>query len=85
MNAGLRGTERKYSMTLSMIKIGEKARVLSITGADSVKKHLGALGVVPGTLVVVCQVSFGNMIIGVHDSRLAINEDVAQRICVAAA
>ena len=71
-------------MTLAMMKVGDKARVLSVKGTDSVKKHLGAMGVVPGTFIVVCQVSFGNMIIGVHDSRLAINEDVAQRICVAA-
>ena len=69
-------------MPLSMIKAGEKARVLNVSGADTVKKHLGSLGVVAGTVVTVYQVANGSMIIGVHDSRLAINEDLARRIHV---
>ena len=73
------------SMQLAVMNTGDRARVVAITGADAVRKHLGSLGVVPGAIVTVCQVSFGNMIIGIHDSRLAINEDVARRICVAAA
>lgn len=72
-------------MTLAEMKTGNKARVSEVSGADAVKKHLGSLGVVPGALVTVCQISFGNMIIGIHDGRLAINEDVARRISVAAA
>ena len=48
------------------------------------KKHLGSLGVVAGTVVTVYQVANGSMIIGVHDSRLAINEDLARRIHVEA-
>ncbi len=71
-------------MPLSMIKAGEKARVLNVSGADTVKKHLGSLGVVAGTVVTVYQVANGSMIIGVHDSRLAINEDLARRIHVEA-
>lgn len=71
-------------MPLAMMKAGEKARVLSVSGADTVKKHLGSLGVVAGTIVTVHQVANGSMIIGVHDSRLAINEDLARRIHVEA-
>ena len=71
-------------MPLSMIKAGERARVLNVSGADTVKKHLGSLGVVAGTVVTVYQVANGSMIIGVHDSRLAINEDLARRIHVEA-
>ncbi len=71
-------------MPLSMIKAGEKARVLNVSGADTVKKHLGSLGVVVGSVVEVHQVADGNMIIGVHDSRLAINDDLAKRIMVQA-
>ena len=71
-------------MPLSMIKAGEKARVLNVSGAETVKKHLGSLGVVAGTVVTVYQVANGSMIIGVHDSRLAINEDLARRIHVEA-
>ena len=72
-------------MPLAMMKEGEKARVVNIHGADTVKKHLGALGVVAGALVTVHHVAAGNMIIGVHDSRLAINDDLARRIMVEAA
>ena len=45
----------------------------------------GALGVVAGALVTVHHVAAGNMIIGVHDSRLAINDDLARRIMVESA
>ncbi len=69
-------------MPLSMIKPGEKARVVNVSGVDTVKKHLGSLGVVLGAIVVVHQVTDGNMIIGVHDSRLAINDGLARRIIV---
>ena len=72
-------------MPLAMMKQGEKVRVVSVHGADSVRKHLGALGVVAGAVIAVHQVSDGNMIIGVHDSRLAINEDLARHITVEAA
>ena len=71
-------------MPLAMIKEGDRVRVSSVHGADSVRKHLGSLGVVPGALIVVNQIAGGNMIIGVHDSRLAINEDLAKRIMVEA-
>ncbi len=71
-------------MPLTMMKAGEKARILSVSGADAVRKHLGSLGVVAGTVVTVHQVANGSMIIGVHDSRLAINEDLARRIHVEA-
>ena len=64
------------------MKEGERVRVVSIHGADSVKKHLGALGVAVGAMVTVHHVSNGSMIIGVHDSRLAINDDLARRIIV---
>ncbi len=69
-------------MPLAMIAMGARVRVVSIHGADSVRKHLGSLGVVAGAVIVVHQSTGGNMIIGVHDSRLAINEDLSKRIMV---
>lgn len=69
-------------MSLALMWIGARARVTNVSGADSVKKHLGALGVVAGTVLTVYQISYGNMIVGVHDSRLALNEDLARRIQV---
>ena len=72
-------------MPLAMLKTGERARILAIQGVDSVKKHLGALGFVPGAVVTVVQLSYGNMILGIHDSRIAVNDDLARRILVKAA
>ena len=69
-------------MPLAMVKIGEKVRVTNVSGADSVRKHLGSLGVVAGTILTVSQIVNGSMIIGIHDSRLAINDDLARRIHV---
>ena len=72
-------------MPLAMIKVGEKARVTAVMGGDSVKKHLGSLGFVPGVVVSVVQVMDGSMILGVQESRIAVNEDLARRIIVEAA
>ena len=72
-------------MPLAMIRVGEKARIVAITGTDTVRKHLGSLGFVSGVVVSVVQISAGSMIIGLQDSRVAVNEDLARRIMVRAA
>ena len=72
-------------MPLALMKVGEKARVKAIAGTDAVKKHLGALGFVPGVVVSVVQTTAGSMILGLHDSRVAVNEDLARRVLVEAA
>lgn len=72
-------------MPLSMVKIGERVRIIHVGGQDAVKKHLGALGVIPGAIVTVYQISSGNMIIGIHDSRLAIDGGLSRKIQIVAA
>ena len=72
-------------MPLAMLRVGEKARVTAITGTDTVRKHLGSLGFVPGVVITVVQVASGSMILGLQDSRVAVNEDLARRIMVRAA
>jgi ferrous iron transport protein A len=67
---------------LKLMKVGDKVRVMAITGTDAVRKHLGSLGFIAGVVVSVVQVTDGSMIIGVHDSRIAINPDVAARVMV---
>ncbi len=69
-------------MPLAMMEAGSRAKVTAVTGADAVRKHLGSLGVVPGTVVQVVQVMSGNMILGVQDARIAVNDDLARRIMV---
>ncbi len=70
-------------MPLALIKVGEKARVLSVSGNDTVHKHLGSLGLIPGAVVSIVQVTNGNMIVGIQDARLALNDELARRIHVA--
>lgn len=72
-------------MPLAMMKVGEKARVVAITGSDAVKKHLGSLGFVPGAVVSIVNITDGSMILGIHDSRIAVNEDLTRRVRVEAA
>ena len=72
-------------MPLAMLRVGEKARVVAITGTDTVRKHLGSLGFVPGVVISVVQVANGSMILGLQDSRVAVNEDLVRRIMVRAA
>ena len=69
-------------MPLAMIKIGEKARVSAVGGTDAVKKHLGALGIVPGAILSVVQTVGDSLIVGVHDSRIALNADLAHKVRV---
>ena len=54
-----------------------------MTGEEAVKRHLGALGFVAGTIVRVVGESFGNMILAVHESRIAVNDATARNVEVA--
>ena len=67
-------------MTLAAMKEGERARIVRVTGNEAVKRHLGALGFVAGTVVRVVGASYGNMILAVHESRIAVNEATARKI-----
>ena len=69
-------------MTLAKMKEGERARIVRVTGDEAVKRHLGALGFVAGTVVKVVRTSYGNMILAVHESRVAVNDATASDIAV---
>lgn len=60
-------------MKLAEQKTGERSRLVAMTGAEAVKKRLGALGFVPGAVVRVVGASYGNMIVAVHESRIAVD------------
>ena len=67
-------------MTLATMNEGERARIVRVNGDEAVKHHLGALGFVAGTVVRVARTSFGNMILAVHESRIAVNNETAASI-----
>ncbi len=71
-------------MPLSFFKAGESARVMRVGGADTTRKHLGSLGFSAGTIVRVIEDTDGGKIVGIHDSRLALNDELARRIDCAA-
>ena len=71
-------------MTLAKMKEGERARIVRVTGDEAVKRHLGALGFVAGTVVRVVRTSYGNMLLAVHESRVAVNDATAEDVEVAA-
>ena len=72
------------AMTLETMKEGERARIVRVTGEEAVKRHLGALGFVAGTVVRVVRASYGNLILAVHESRIAVNDATAGSVEVAA-
>ena len=71
-------------MTLAKMKEGERAGIVRVDSDETVKRHLGALGFVAGTVVRVVGASYGNMILAVHESRVAVNDATAEDVEVAA-
>ena len=69
-------------MPLSQIGIGKRCRIKDVTGDDAVRHRLGALGFTEGAEVEVVAEMSGNLIIGVMDSRVAVDKDLARRILV---
>ena len=71
-------------MNLSEVGEGCRARIVRVAGDEAVRRHLGALGFVAGTVVRVAGTSCGNMILAVHESRVAVDEATAGNVEVAA-
>ena len=69
-------------MPLSLMGVGTRNKVKAVTGNDSVRKHLATLGFVEGAEVSVISELNGNLILGVMDSRVAIDKQLADRILV---
>ena len=69
-------------MPLSSMGVGTRRRIKGVTGNDAVRKRLGTLGFVAGVEVEIVNELNGNLVIGVMDSRVAIDKDLANRILV---
>lgn len=69
-------------MPLTMAKTGETVTIRKISGKDEVRQHLAELGFVVDTAVTVVNSIMGNLIIQVKDSRVAIDQTMANRILV---
>ena len=69
-------------MPLTLAAVGEENIILRVGGSPEMKKHLGDMGFVPGSLVTVVSTIAGNLIVHVKESRVAVSKEMAMRIMV---
>lgn len=69
-------------MPLSMINEGATGTVARVGGKEEARRFLVNLGFIPGVSVTVISRLGGNMIVNVKDSRIAISNDMANKIMV---
>ena len=68
-------------MSLTMLSVGQKAKVLNIHANSKLKRHLTELGFTLGRTVEVVQHIFGsNLIIALEGARMAVDQKVAHQI-----
>ena len=68
---------------LSMLSVGEEARLVDILAGHGIRRHLAAMGLNPGTKVTVVQnLMRGPMVLGIMDSRIALGRGMAHKILV---
>ena len=67
---------------LSYANPGEESVIRKIGGSPEVKKHLENLGFVVGGNVMVITALNGNVIVKVKEARVAINDEMAQKIMI---
>ena len=69
-------------MPLTVADAGEEYVVKRIGGKPEVKQHLENLGFVAGAGVSVINTIAGNVIVKVKESRVAISQEMAQKIMI---
>ena len=69
-------------MPLTFADAGQEYVIKKIGGKPEVKKHLENLGFVAGTDVSVINTIGGNVIAKVKETRVAISQEMAQRIMI---
>lgn len=69
-------------MPLDKAPQGETMMVVRVAADAKTRRHLENLGITSGAELTALAFSDGNMIVRVHDSRIAINRDVAENILV---
>ncbi len=69
-------------MPLTLADLGEEHVIRRIGGKPEVKKHLENLGFVVGADVSVINTIGGNVIVKVKEARVAISQEMAQKIMI---
>jgi ferrous iron transport protein A len=71
-----------FMMPLRLADPGETNIIKRVSGTPEVKKHLEDLGFVAGGEVSIISMTAGNIIVNVKESRIAISEEMANKIYV---
>ena len=69
-------------MPLAQASIGESMLVVRVSADGKTRRHLQDLGITSGAELTPLSLADGNMIVRVHDARIAINSDLARSIIV---
>ena len=69
-------------MPLTFAGIGEENIVRKVGGKPEVKRHLENLGFVAGSDVTVINTIGGNLIVKVKEARVALSQELAQKIMI---
>ena len=69
-------------MPLNFASEGERMIIKRIAGLPEIKKHLADLGFVVGGEVTVVSKVGGNVIVNVKETRVAISQEMAQKIMI---
>lgn len=69
-------------MPLAFANIGEEYLIKKVGGKPETKKHLENLGFIAGSGVMVINTIGGNLIVKVKEARVAISQEMAQKIMV---
>ena len=69
-------------MPLALANIGEEYMIRRVSGNPEVKKHLEDLGFTAGGSITVVSALGGNIIVKVKESRIAISQEMAQKIMI---
>ncbi|MBO8469120.1 MAG: ferrous iron transport protein A [Spirochaetes bacterium] len=69
-------------MPLSLLSSGNSGKIARISGSGDIRRYLQNLGFIEGREVKVLSDIGGDVIVGVLDSRIALNKEMASHIYV---
>ena len=69
-------------LPLTFAEIGTEVTIQLVKGKPETKKHLEDLGFVTGGKVQIVSKNGGNLIVNVKETRVAISEEMAQKIMI---
>ena len=73
----------KQKMPLTMVRPGQKVKLLAVNAGRGLKSRLASMGLVPGVELVVMNSAFaGPLLVSVKDSRIMLGRGLAQKIMV---